>query len=85
MQTDLAANTTWHLVEDIEKLRRHLQVTKWLLFGTSWGSTLALAYAQTHPFRVEAIVLAGVTTTRPSEIDWLTRDWRCSSPRNGAD
>ena len=71
--TDLSTNTTWNLVADIEKLRRHLSVTSWVLFGTSWGSTLALTYAQTHPRRVNAMVLAGVTTTRRSEIDWLTR------------
>ncbi|KQV27923.1 proline iminopeptidase [Rhizobium sp. Root1203] len=73
MDTDLAENTTWHLVDDIENLRRHLHVKDWVLFGTSWGSTLALAYAQTHPARAAAIVLAGVTMTRRSEIDWLTR------------
>ncbi|TCM75390.1 prolyl aminopeptidase [Rhizobium sp. BK068] len=71
MSTELHANTTWHLVEDIERLRNHLRVTRWLLLGTSWGSTLALAYAETYPASVRAIVLAGVTTTRPSEIDWL--------------
>jgi proline iminopeptidase len=73
MDTDLSANTTWHLIEDIEKLRRHLMVTDWVLFGTSWGSTLALAYAQAHPDHVAAMVLAGVTTTRRLEIEWLTR------------
>jgi proline iminopeptidase len=73
METDLAENTTWRLVDDIENLRCHLEVTGWVLFGTSWGSTLALAYAQTHPARVSAIVLAGITMTRRSEIDWLTR------------
>ncbi|MBB3964568.1 prolyl aminopeptidase [Rhizobium metallidurans] len=73
MGTDLSANTTWDLIEDIEKLRHHLAVTGWVLFGTSWGSTLALAYAQTHPTRVSAMVLAGVTITRRLEIDWLTQ------------
>lgn len=73
METDLAENTTWRLVDDIENLRCHLEVTGWVLFGTSWGSTLALAYAQTHPARVSAIVLAGITMTGRSEIDWLTR------------
>ncbi|WP_027133823.1 prolyl aminopeptidase [Geminicoccus roseus] len=71
--TDLAANTTWHLVDDLERLRRHLEIGRWLLFGTSWGSTLALAYAERHPGQVAALVLAGVTTTRRSEIDWLYR------------
>lgn len=55
--TDLATNTTWHLVDDMEALRRHLRVTQWVVFGVSWGSTLALAYAQTHPEYVAAIVL----------------------------
>ena len=52
----LEENTTWHLVEDIEKLRRHLGIESWVVFGGSWGSTLALAYAQTHPERVRALV-----------------------------
>ncbi|WP_337269760.1 prolyl aminopeptidase [Oryzifoliimicrobium ureilyticus] len=69
---DLSANTTWHLVDDIEKLRVLLGIDTWLLFGGSWGSTLALAYGQQHPSRVSGIILAGVTTTRQSEIDWLT-------------
>jgi proline iminopeptidase len=71
MDTDLSTNTTWHLINDIERLRCHLSVTDWVLFGTSWGSTLALAYAQAYPDHVAAVVLAGVTTTRRSEIDWL--------------
>src|SRR5262245_54334085 len=53
----LEENTTWHLVEDIEKLRKHLGIERWLVFGGSWGSTLALAYAETHPERVSALVL----------------------------
>lgn len=68
---DLSANTTWHLIEDIERLRLRLDVESWVMFGNSWGSTLALAYAQSHPTRVRAIAIAGVTTTRRSEIDWL--------------
>ncbi|TCA27741.1 prolyl aminopeptidase [Rhizobium leguminosarum bv. viciae] len=72
-QTDLSLNTTWHLVADIERLRARLGIDSWLLFGNSWGSTLALAYAETHRDRVAAIVLSGVTTTRRSEIDWLYR------------
>lgn len=72
MGTDLCTNTTAHLVKDMEMLRCHLQVTDWVLLGTSWGSTLALAYAQAHCERVAAMVLAGVTTTRRSEIEWLT-------------
>jgi proline iminopeptidase len=68
---DLAANTTWHLVADIERLRDHLSIEQWILFGNSWGTTLALAYAQHHSPHVKGMILAGVTTTRRSEIDWL--------------
>ena len=70
---DLSVNTTPHLLGDIELLRRHLEVDRWLLFGHSWGTTLALAYAQANPARVVALILVGVTTTRRSEIDWLYR------------
>ncbi|GHH50120.1 prolyl aminopeptidase [Streptomyces candidus] len=69
--TSLEHNTTGHLVADLEKLRQHLGVESWLMFGGSWGSTLILAYAQQYPQRVSEIVLAGVTTTRRSETDWL--------------
>lgn len=69
--TDLTTNTTHHLLADIERLRRHLDIERWLLFGGSWGSTLALAYAERHPERVSEIILVGVTTTRRSEINWL--------------
>ncbi len=67
---DLAGNTTWHLVEDLERLRTHLGVDRWQVFGGSWGSTLALAYAQRHPDRVLELVLRGVFTLRRSELDW---------------
>ncbi len=67
----LAANTTHHLIADIEKLRTHLGLDAWLVFGGSWGTTLALAYAQAHPDRVSEMVLAGVAMTRRAEIDWL--------------
>ncbi|MBB5826484.1 prolyl aminopeptidase [Micromonospora carbonacea] len=70
---DLRHNTTDHLLADMERLREHLGVDRWLLFGNSWGSTLGLAYAQRHPQRVSAIVLVGVTMSRRSEIDWLYR------------
>ena len=70
---DLTTNTTAHLLGDVERLRKHLAIEKWLLFGGSWGSTLALAYAQQHPACVTELVLVGVTTTRASEIDWLYR------------
>ena len=69
--TDLSANTTDHLVADIERLRRYLAIERWLVWGNSWGVTLALAYAQRHPERVRALVLASVTMTRPAEIHWL--------------
>jgi proline iminopeptidase len=68
---DLSANTTEHLLGDIERLRQHLGIDRWLVYGGSWGSTLALAYAERNPHRVTGMVLAGVTTTRRSEIDWL--------------
>ncbi len=67
----LQNNTTWHLIEDIEKLRQILNVDKWLVFGGSWGSTLALAYAQKHPNRVSELILRGIFTIRKKEIDWF--------------
>ncbi len=70
---DMAHNTTAHLIADMERLREHLAVDKWLLYGGSWGSTLILAYAEEHPERVTEIVIPSVTTTRRSEIDWLYR------------
>jgi proline iminopeptidase len=71
--TSLDANTTMHLVADAELLREHLGLERWLVFGGSWGSTLALAYAETHPDRVTEIVLSAVTTGRHGEFDWLFR------------
>ncbi|MGP3957360.1 prolyl aminopeptidase [Nonomuraea sp. 3N208] len=71
--TDLTANTTHHLIADMERLREHLGIGKWLLYGGSWGSTLILAYAEAHPGRVSEIVIPSVTTTRRFEIDWLYR------------
>ena len=68
----LEANTTWHLVQDIEKLRVDVAgVDKWLVFGGSWGSTLSLAYAQSHPDRVTELVLRGIFLFEQNEIDWL--------------
>ena len=67
----LAANTTPDLVEDIEALREHLGIERWLLFGGSWGSTLAIAYAQSYPERVTGCVLRGVFLGRRSEVDWF--------------
>jgi len=69
----LEDNTTDDLVADIEVLRRHLGVERWLLFGGSWGSTLALAYAQAHPHRVSGCVLRGVFLGRDAEVDWFLR------------
>ena len=71
--TDLAANTTAHLVGDIESLRNHLGIDRWLVLGGSWGSTLGLAYAEAHPTRVSELILFGVTTGRHSEWDWAFR------------
>ena len=67
-------NTTWSLVEDIERLRKHLGVEKWTVFGGSWGSTLALAYAITHPERVESLVLRGVFLLTERELNWFYQD-----------
>ena len=67
---ELEANTTWHLVADIERLRELFGFEKWLVFGGSWGSTLALAYSQTHPDRVSELVLRGVYTVTKAELDW---------------
>ena len=66
----LEANTTWHLVGDIERLRAMIGVERWLVFGGSWGSTLSLAYAQTHPEHVSALILRGIYTATPAEIAW---------------
>ena len=73
LDTDLRTNTTWNLIEDIEALRRHLDIDQWLVLGGSWGSTLALAYAERHPDRVTGLILFGVTTGRHAEFDWLFR------------
>ena len=67
----LDENTTWDLVADIEKLRAHLGIERWMVFGGSWGSTLALAYAQKHPDRVTELVLRGIFLLRRQEIEWF--------------
>lgn len=67
---DLSANTTWHLVADLERLREARGIERWLVFGGSWGSALALAYAERHPDAVSELVLRGVFTLRRSELDW---------------
>jgi proline iminopeptidase len=68
------ANTTWHLVSDIEKLRTLLGAEQWLVFGGSWGSTLALAYAQTHPERVSGLIVRGIFTVRREELLWYYQE-----------
>lgn len=70
----LEANTTWHLVADMETLRRELGINRWLVFGGSWGSTLALAYAQAHPETVTELVLRGIFLLRPEEIHWFYQE-----------
>jgi proline iminopeptidase len=70
----LEANTTWHLVADIERLRKMIGIEKWMVFGGSWGSTLSLAYAQTHPERVTQLVLRGIFLFNQYELDWLYKD-----------
>jgi proline iminopeptidase len=67
---ELEANTTWHLVADIERLRRLAKVDEWLVLGGSWGSALALAYAETHPERVSELVVRGIYTVTKAELDW---------------
>lgn len=67
-------NTTWALIEDIERLREHMGVEKWSVFGGSWGSTLALAYAITHPERVESLILRGVFLLTERELRWFYQD-----------
>jgi proline iminopeptidase len=68
---DLSANTTWHLVGDLERLREHLVIERWQVLGGSWGSSLALAYAERHPDRVTELVLRGIFTLRQSELEWF--------------
>ena len=70
---DLSVNTTWHLVADMERLREHLGIERWMVFGGSWGTTLGLAYAEEHPDRVTELVLRGTFLCRPEEIDWFYR------------
>jgi len=68
---ELTDNTTWHLVADMERLREHLRIERWQVFGGSWGSTLALAYAQRHPDRVSELVLRGIFMLRRWELEWF--------------
>jgi proline iminopeptidase len=71
---ELHDNTTWHLVSDMEAIREHLHIDKWQVFGGSWGSTLALAYAQKHPDRVTELVLRGIFMIRKKELDWFYQE-----------
>ncbi len=71
---ELRNNTTWHLIEDMERLREHLGIERWQLFGGSWGSTLSLAYAQQHPSRVTELVLRGIFLLRRREILWYYQE-----------
>ncbi|KAI9624422.1 hypothetical protein KEM48_009005 [Puccinia striiformis f. sp. tritici PST-130] len=67
----LEENTTWDLVEDIEKIRVHLKIDKWVVFGGSWGSTLSLAYAQAHPDKVKGLILRGIFALRRAELEFF--------------
>lgn len=78
---ELSSNTTAHLIADIEQLREHLGIERWLVVGVSWGVTLGIAYAQRHPEAVTAMVLAAVTSADHREIDWIVRDMGRIFPR----
>ena len=71
---ELQENTTWDLIADIEKIRQHLEIDKWVVFGGSWGSTLSLSYAITHPDRCKALILRGIFMIRKKEINWFYQD-----------
>jgi proline iminopeptidase len=70
----LEENTTWDLVEDVERLRKHLGIDRWVVFGGSWGSTLSLTYAIKHADRVKALILRGIFTLRYKELAWFYED-----------
>lgn len=82
---DLASLTTQRMIADLELLREHLGVERWLVSGGSWGSTLALAYAEAHPDRVTGLVLAAVTTTSRDEVEWITEHVGRIFPREWAE
>lgn len=71
---ELRDNTTWDLVADIERIREHLEIARWLVFGGSWGSTLGLAYAEAHPERVTGLILRGIFLCRPRDIHWFYQE-----------
>jgi proline iminopeptidase len=77
---EITANTTSHLIADLERVRQHLGIERWLVFGGSWGSTLALAYAEAHPERCLGLVLRGIFLARPQEIDWFLHGMRAIFP-----
>lgn len=79
--TDLSANTTDHLVEDVERLRVHLGIDRWIVTGVSWGVSLGLVYAQRYPGRVIAMALGAITAGTQAEIEWIIRDMRRVFPR----
>jgi proline iminopeptidase len=81
---DLRTNTTQHLIADIELLRAHLGVDRWLVLGGSWGTTLGLAYAERHPTSVSELVFFSVTSTTRAEVEWITRDMRRFFPQQWA-
>jgi len=83
-EVDLSANTTPHLVADIERLREHLGIDRWLVWGASWGVALGLAYAQAHPQRVSELVLVAITDGSRRQVDWMTRDMGRVFPREWA-
>jgi proline iminopeptidase len=72
--SSLEENTTWHLVEDMERLRTHLGIERWVVFGGSWGSTLSLAYSETHPDAVRALIVRGIWLVRPHEVRWFYQE-----------
>jgi proline iminopeptidase len=77
---EITDNTTLHLIADLEKLRSHLGIDRWAVFGGSWGSTLAIAYAEAHAERCKALVLRGIFLCRKSEIDWFLYGMRAFAP-----
>jgi len=80
-EVDLSANTTPHLVDDLERLREHLGIDRWLVWGGSWGVILGLAYAQAHPERVSELVLVAITDGSRRQVEWMTRDMGRVFPR----
>ena len=72
--SELRENTTWDLVDDIEKIRRHLKIDSWVVFGGSWGSTLSLTYAITHPSKCKGLILRGIFLLREKEINWFYQE-----------